>query len=330
MPEPGVGIATPLNVAFEDATAFTGWGTLPGTPKWYTVPTLPGRKGSGNRPPIKNELMSGDPNRRDSVLGRKTSGGDMSFYPAIKSAPWLTKWILGSLATTGTGDPYTHTGKITNSPSALPSAQLEDTIDLATDQYKIVTGARVASANMKFTVDGFLQWDVSYKGKDVDLAAAAVSATPTDWTSDSFLDHSQIAAADVKVNGSACTVLQEVDVTIEHELTEVYAIGQGSLPSGLVRGFANVSGSCKFLFTDTTYYDLAVAGTYTSVDITWTYAANRTLRLYLPRIRFEVNEPDITKEELSLTLRFEAAKDGTAATSCQIVVVNDQAGTVYA
>lgn len=280
---------------------------------------------------IQSQLLGGDPNPRDPVLGRQDASGNLTVYAGVTSAPQFFEYALGSRATTGASAPYTHKMKIAS--GALPSFSMETYIPTATAKYKQLLGGTIDTMSISMGDEGFLELNFGIAGTGVNnLTGTANFSAPTDWTSENVYDTLKATAALVKVNGSANAQVLSFDLQMNHNVDKNhYVIGGLGIRKSLVRRRATVTGNIKIAFEDTTIYDLAAAGTYTSVDITLTYASGFTLQIWLPRVLLEKTEPVVdTDGMMSCTFSIVGSKDSTEATALEIVVVNDQAGTVYA
>lgn len=280
---------------------------------------------------IQSQLLGGDPNPRDPVLGRQDASGNLTIYAGVTSAPQFFEWALGSRATTGASAPYTHKHKV--SAGTLPSFSVETYIPTATAKFKQLLGGTINTMSMSMGDEGFLELNFGLAGTGVNaLASSANFTSPTDWTTENVYDMLKATSALVKVNGSANAQILSFDLQLNHNVdTNHFVIGGGGIRKSLTRRRATVTGNIKIAFEDTTIYDLAAAGTYTSVDITLTYASGFTLQVWLPRVLLEKTEPVVDQDGMmTCTFSIVGSKDSTEATALEIVVVNDQAGTVYA
>lgn len=321
----GIGANGTLTLDFEDT-----FGVTP-TPAGKKIP-FESESFKGTQALMDNPVRLSDPNPADATVGRQDAGGSFSTVPTIETAPWLAKWALGSLNTVGAADPYTHTAKLVT--GALPSVVAEVLADLDTDQFKLVNGATVNSFKFDVGVDGFLKWTFDTKAKKVTWSAsAALAAGVTDMTTaQTFLDHSMLASADVKEGGSAIGTIVSMSCSVDHNLfADDYRVGGGGFRNSLVRRRAKVSGSVRIAFEDLVTMNKALAGTFTSFDLTWTAGTNRTLQVLIPRVRLERTDAAIDNDgPLFLDMNWTASKDVTEQTSIKIVVKNNKAGTVYA
>lgn len=325
MPNIGIGANGTLTLDFEDT-----FGVTP-TPAGKKIP-FESESFAGTQSLIDNPVLLSDPNPADATIGKQDAGGSFSTIPTISTAPWLAKWGLGSLVTVGAAAPYTHTAKLVS--GALPSAVVEVLADLDTDQFKLVNGATVNSFKFEVGVAGFLKWTFDTKAKKVAWASsAALAAGVVDLTTgQTFIDNMMLQAADVKEGGSAIGTIVTLSGSVDHNLfTDDYRVGGGGVRASLVRRRAKVSGSARIAFEDLATMNKAIAGTFTSFDLKWTAATNRTIQIVIPRVRLERNDAKIDNDgPLFVDFNWSASKDETEGTSIKIVTVNDKAGTVYA
>lgn len=326
MPVPAIGANSYITLGREST-----FGTLAGAATGKKVAFVK-ESLKGSKKLIQSQLLGGDPNPRDPVLGRQDAAGNIEVYAGCTSAPWFFEWALGSRATTGASAPYTHKSKI--AAGSLPSFTVEVAIPTSTVQFKQVLGGTVDTMSLQLTDEGFLSINLGIAGTQIPTLVPTTSqfTTPLDWTSENVFNLLQVTAALAKFNGTANAQMLSFDLNMSHNVDKNhYVIGGLGIRKSLIRRRATVTGTLKIAFEDTVVYALAAAGTYTSIDITLTYATGFTLQILLPRILLEKTDPVIdTDGMVSCTFSIVGSKDTTEATALETVVLNDQAGTVYA
>jgi len=265
---------------------------------------------------IENELLGSDPNPRDVRTGRQTAAGEFGFYPNEKSAAWLAEFMLG-VRDNGTGaGPFISTSKL--SSGRLPSWSIEESEDLqAATQYKQTTGARVDKVTIDFADQGFLMYKTSLLAKGVTLTPTPMTGTPVDWAEDPCFDHLEMTVLKLAGTDFLQAMTGSIDVAHNHFPDHFVAMG-GGVRRSLPRRRAKVTGKVKTFFEDMVLYNLALAGTYTTLELEWsngTYGIN----ILLPRILFKRTDPKLVDGPADIEFAFEASKDATLATSIRAI-----------
>jgi hypothetical protein len=319
MAEPANGNNTVILLARESA-----WGTVGTIPRKILIKAGGGMV--GDQALLPNEMIGGDPNPRDSVAGKQAAAGDFETYPTTNSIGFLMEFALGSrVFATGA-----HTSKIVT--GALPSLSTDESIDLsAATQYKRGLGMRIDKTSFTWASEGFLSTKFSFLGKSVALTTPCLGSptSPIDYTSDPVFDHLMLAAADVKLNGSAIAEIVSGSLDINHNhFPDHYVVGGAGLRRSLPRRRATVNGKIKTFFEDQVIYALAKAGTYVALDLKWTNASV-TFELIVPRVRLKPTDAKIDNGPLQIEFAFEASRDGTAGTSVETITTNTKVDADY-
>jgi len=285
-----------------------------------------------------NPNMRGDFNPGIPGYGKKSSSGTLALVPTITSAPFLFYWLFGNLDTTGVGDPYTHVAELA-SDVQIPMS-LNNTIDLATDQFALSVGTRINSMTIPFGPDGFSEWSLELMAKETTYAVAAtnqIDASPVDFTGGEPLDNVMIdETAGIKIGTygaeSLVTYVQSGSLTIGANLYgDDYRVAAGGARGSLVPGKYTVGGTMKVAIDSADVVTLLGAGTPQSMILYWYLASNRTLKIQMPATYFQKTGPDIQDGPLFADIAFKAAFSTltTPDTSIQVTIVNGTPGTTY-
>lgn len=284
------------------------------------------------QPRIPNKSLGGDRNQRKPVLGRKDAGGSFRMYAGIDSIPLLLKGLTGGLTTTGASDPFTHTSKTTT--VRPPSFTVETFFEMgATDQFKRLLGAEIDQFQFDVTDEGFLELGITWCGREVTYATSSFHAGATDWTAEEPFEHLQLAAADVKLNGTAIARIGKVSITVNNNIKkDVRVLGGLGKRKDAPFGRQEVNGTVDLYFEGTEERDLAVAAAAVDLDLKWTQpTANRTLQILIPEVYLEVSDAAAESDDpLMLSLPFIGSKDATEASQFKGVVVNGNNAATYA
>ena len=327
MPDPGLGTLSNVIIDLE-----ASWGTAKGSPAARKIAVV-SETIVPSQEQIDNPSIRGDFNFGDPVNGVKKADGALVHVPTILTVPWFLKLLSGGLTTTGAADPYTHVAK---PGTSMPlSCVVEKSITAAgTTKFSKTTGARINNWKIPIDPSGILQWSFDMMGKDnvPNGAASYDAAAAIDWRPDSPLDHLMLAAADVKLGGSAVAYIKKGEISIAANLRgDDYRVGGSGTRGSLVPGKMAVTGTLDLVVDDTALLATLLAGAATTLDIKWTSAANRTLQILLPRVFIQKTGWQLQNDgPIEVSVTFKAVYDGTALSQIVFTVVNGTAGTVYA
>ncbi len=326
MADPAVGALSKVVLDFE-----TAWGTAKGSPDGKQVGVLQSSI-VATQELITNTSITGTLNRYAPAFGKKSASGNFNFIPNITMLPFWTKLICGNLTTTGGSDPYTHVSKFSTNGPASATIETLYNINYGTLRYSLASGARVARMSVPVEPVGFLTLNNEMAAKDVAIGSSAYDGTATDWYTGTPLDHLQLAAADVKIGGSAVTYINKGTINFDtHLFTDDYRVGADGTRGSLVGGLVEISGNVTLCLDNVAVLTLITAGTATSLSFKWTTATNRTFTIDLDEVYIQKTGPTLENDgPVMVDCQFMAVWDSSAATSCTFTTVNDQAGTAYA
>lgn len=309
-------------------------GTTPASPEWMQVGIKPGGGFTPQTNEIQSTILAGDPNPRLSIFGNKAPSGNLSFEPGFGLMGFLMEACLGTRVTTGASSPYTHTSKIVL--GAMPTYTVVEVLDTG-DGYAIV--ARGASCNTsKFTIgsEGPLTLDTSWMAQAVtsELASVFTFTGAHDFTTEQPIDQANLATGYVKVNGSAVAYVRTGTIDVNQNLKgDDYRAAGGGNRASVPRGRATVSVALEAVWdtNSATAVRTAVAtpSTNYALDFSWLVSSTATFTVSLGTTRLKGTLPTIPDGEMTATLTFTAAKDGTAGTAITAASINTLADTVY-
>lgn len=178
-------------------------------------------------------------------------------------------------------------------------------------------GCRISKGKFTFKSDGLVEADYDIIGSSFDWSqSATISATPGDFGHSGF---SMFTAA-LQEGGSASTVVQQVDLTLDNQLdNSLYTIGGGGVRGALPEGFFASSGMVTALFQDMSILTKALNSTDSSLQITFTKgtgdgsAGNDSLVFLIPHLQYELAAPPIDGPKgLMAKLNFTGNRVGTS------------------
>jgi len=274
----------------EEAT----WGSTPATPAGYVIP-VSGIGGAWyQRNLIDNPELRGNRNPAAPVRGNVVVNGSFQAPLHLDAIGWVLKHGVGIPATTGTGDPYVHTGKV-NFSGATEDEDLPVGLSLEVGfvditEYHVYDGCRINSIAVSATSEGVCTFDVAVVGQGVTRAATSMDATPTEYTT-SAIDH---FSASITEGGGAIAYVTDVNLTVSNNLdTSMYVVGGAGSLGDLPTGMASVTGSLTALFQSDTLLAKGRAHTESSLGLTWT-SSTHSLALTIPELVYEPAAPTIS------------------------------------
>lgn len=280
---------------------------------------------SASRGLTTSNTISGTRNPTKPELGNIDVAGDISVEAQAYIGSML-EGVMGAVTTTGASSPYTHVFKVGTS---LPSYVIEKGFtDIA--QYFKYNGCKFSKMSVNTTPEGFQKMSFGVMGKKETIGSTSFDSTATDLGKTSFTG---FMAAILEGGGSISNV-SKLDLNIENALDGgVYVIGgagtRGAIPEGMVK----VSGSIDVLFETVALLTKAIAGTESSLKITYTLgtgagtAGNELLEILIPELIYSQKSPSINGPKgVMVSLSFEGYYANSSETSAlQITLKNSQA-----
>lgn len=325
MADPAFGAKSSVVVDFEQS-----WGVDKAVPDGKKIGVVSNTL-DGAQELIDNPTIRGDFNSVDPFNGRKSAAGDLVIVPTLEALPFFTKLLTGTLVESGTTPDFVLTSKLGS--TTPPSAVVETSFDIGgTARYSKGSGVRIARWSFPFAVDGPLQCTIGLMGKDVAVGNTAYDASATDWSDSSVIENLLLAAADVKVGGSAVGYLQSGQVDIDAALFgDDYRVGGAGSRGSLVPGRYRISGNARIVLDAAATLTLLSAGAASSFSLKWSVSATRYFSLTLPRVFFQKRGPTLANDgPVVMDAQFRAVYNTSDATSIILATGTAEAATAYA
>lgn len=160
----------------------------------------------------------------DIVQGVGRSHVDMAgkFFPA--SSPWLFAALLGDVATTGAGAPFSHTMSDQNgiSVQGQPKSYTLTFFAPEINSYRQCAGCKMSDLGLKFNADGLIDWTAKWLGFPSALAAGPY--TPT------YVDPQAMPGWRMawSIAGSAVTIVEDAQIDFKRQSAKDSHTMQGS------------------------------------------------------------------------------------------------------
>jgi hypothetical protein len=220
---------------------------------------------------------------------------------------WLYA-MFGAASVTGSSDPYTH----------VFSSGLE-VLPWRSHEWKLASGLFLQDVGLvgsKLDIEmsrspGFQKATVTFMGQTQIKATSTGAGTPASmWAR----EECNASLGVFKVNGTNAANIMNVKGGYDNKLTPQEYVGN-PLRSGFdLDSEATWSGSITLRFTDSTYYDLAVAGTAFSGEMLWSKSGSRSLSLLTANMRLEPESPPISGPgKIEQTFNFRSEQSSSAA-----------------
>lgn len=299
----------------------TTYGSDPGAPDGQKVTFLTcGVKAEQNL--LQDESINGNRNQVAPVQGNLNVTGPLvvNLSEAHPHA-LLLKHLLGTVVTTGSADPWTHTIKV----GALPVGLVIEKGFPDIGQYHKFNGCKISSAEFAVTPEGFVQSTFNSIGQKETQSGSSYDATPTSFAHQAFSSFQ----GSMEEAGGAIAIVTSFNLTISNELDEDgFAIDGSANRRDLPEGAVIVTGSIEAFFEDDTLLAKARAGTETSLKILLDKGLTpaRSVELLIPELMLTLSGPEIAGPK-GIMQSFDFTgyyTDGSEASSIQAIVVNGQ------
>jgi hypothetical protein len=174
--------------------------------------------------------------------------------------------LLGSVATTGSTAPFTHTISLKNSlASSVDNQPISYTLtDFYTADVRSYPGCQFSDFSLKFNADGMLEYDTKTTG----WASSAV-ADPT--PSFSTLLPTVVWRGAVSIGGATVSNSMTGNIDMARSVTPVYGISNTQNPYQVFLGPLEVTGKITFIMEDDTELTRYLNNTQPAIVLNWAY-----------------------------------------------------------
>ena len=202
------------------------------------------------------------------IPGRTRSTLDFSSAVFADTVGYALAGLLGSVATTGSTAPFTHTISLKN--SATPAADDQPISYTLTDFYaaavRAYPGCQFSDFSLKFNADGMLEYDAKTTGW---LSASASTPTP----SFSTVLPTPVWQGTVSIGGSQVATSMTGNIDMKRNVTPVYGISQTQNPFNIFLGPLETTGKITFIMEDNTELTRYLTNTQPAIVLNWAYGA---------------------------------------------------------
>jgi hypothetical protein len=270
----------------------------------------------------KSKVISGMRSDSQPSYGNTDVSGTVTTSIDLGSIGYWLKSVVGNPVTTentaGAAGDYTHVFKV---GSSLPSMVIERLVGSTRFLYN---GCKADTFKVSVGGDAEIEAQLDYVGckstvgtTAYDDAAAVISQT----------DKLNQFLAAIKIGGAAATgVIKSGDFTLNNNLDKsCYTVGDQGFRSQIAEGLAQASGSFKTLFNDTSLMDYGLDHVTTSLEISWSISATKSLSFLFPEVNFSRSDALITGPGgVELDLSWDAFFNTDANGSIVVVTLNNQ------
>ena len=220
--------------------------------------------------------------------------------------------VLGDVATTGTGAPYTHTIATLNSQASngQPTTwTLSDYYSLGSASTRQFAGVQFASIDTKFSADALMTYTAKAMGFQ---SATAANPTP------SFSTVTPQAAwtGTVTLASSVTATMAEGNVNITRPVTPIFTVDGNQSPYQLFAGPVTVDGSMLLVFESDTQLNYYLQNTQPSLAIDFQSGTGASLvevKFNMTKAAFTVAKIERSKDYIELNVNYKAIANTTDA-----------------
>jgi hypothetical protein len=202
------------------------------------------------------------------IPGRTRSTFDFGGHVFADTVGYPIAGIMGSVATTGSSAPYTHTVSLLNAAATGADAQpISYTLtDFYAANVRSYAGIQIHDFSLKFNADGMLEYDAKGTG----WASATVS-TPT--PSFSTVLPTPVWRGTVSIGGSAVSYTIEGNIDLKRPVTPIYGISSTQNPYQIFLGALEVTGKLNFVMENDTELTRFLTNTQPALVLNWNYGS---------------------------------------------------------
>ena len=243
--------------------------------------------------------------------------------------------VLGDVATTGTGAPYTHTIALLNSQASngQPTTfTLSDYYSLGSSSTRQFAGVQFAGIDTKFSADAL----VTYTAKGMGYQSVT-AANPT--PSFSTVTPQAAWTGTVALAGGTTATLAEGNVNIQRAVTPIFTVDGTQAPYQLFAGPLTVDGSMLLVFESDTQLNYYLQNTQPSLSVDFTSGTGASLvqvKFFMTKCAFTVAKIERTKDYIELNVNYKAIANTTDAgassgySPVKVTLKNAKAASTYA
>jgi hypothetical protein len=202
------------------------------------------------------------------IPGRKHSTVDYGGAVFADTVGYAIAGLLGSVATTGSTAPFTHTISLKNSlTSGADDQPISYTLtDFYAADVRSYPGCQFSDFSLKFNADGMLEYDTKTTG----FSSSAVSdPTPTFST----VLPTPVWRGTVSIGGSAVSNAMNGNIDMKRNVTPVYGIASTQDPFQVFLGPIEVTGKITFMMENDDELTRFLSNTQPAVVLNWAYGS---------------------------------------------------------
>lgn len=205
------------------------------------------------------------------IPGRKHSTFDFGGAVFADTIGYSIAGLLGSVATTGSSAPYTHTISLLNSlTSGTDTQPISYTL---TDFYAVdvrsYPGCQFSDFSLKFNADGMLEFDTKTMGFSSDTVS---DPTPTFST----VLPTPVWQGTVSIGGTAVSNAMNGNIDMKRPVTPIYGIAQTQDPYQVFLGALEVTGKITFIMETDAQLENFLNNSQPAIVLNWAYGSGST------------------------------------------------------
>jgi len=205
------------------------------------------------------------------VQGRVHSTFDFGGSVFPDTFGWALAGIMGSVATTGSSAPYTHTISLKNATAV--GGDTQPTAFTLTDFYaanvREYAGCQIHDLNVTFSADGLMEFDAKATGFQ-----SATASTPT--PSFTTVLPTPVWQGTVTIGGSAVSNAVDGSITLTRPVTPIYGIANTQDPYSVFVGGLETKGQLRFVMENDDRLTEFLSNTQPAIVLNWSAGALTT------------------------------------------------------
>lgn len=202
--------------------------------------------------------------------------------------PWFLVNVLGDYATTGAGDPFTHTAALLNSGTGqCKSLSITDFYGLGGGTpARRWPGMQVAEVGMEWNADGMLTWS----SKLVGFASTAVAKPTQSFTTVTPTPAWECVAT---IGGAGNLIVEKGSLTFKRDTKPIHTADGTQAPYKIYQGPLSVEGKLTFVMEDDAELNRYLNSTKPIVSLVWSHGSPaRTIQIVMSKCNYKAAEPN--------------------------------------
>lgn len=243
----------------------------------------------------------------DQIAGPLYASWDIPASPAFADTlPWFLVNVMGDYATSGAGDPFTHTASLLNTGDGqCKSLTLVDFYGYTGVHSRQYAGCQVGEVTLDWNADGMLTW----ASKGLGFAGVLLAKPAQSFTT---VTPSPAWECTANIGGAGNLLIEKGTLSFKRECLAIHTADGTQAPYKIWQGPLMIDGTLTFVAEDDAELLRYLNQTKPIVSLVWTHGAPaRTIQIVMSKCNYKGGKPDHGKKYMSWECQIQALPNTT-------------------